>query len=205
MADPFSIATGAFGTVSLGITVCSGLLSYYSSWKDSEKDIATMYMSLEGLTKTFKVLRRTVEGRSFTGEVVEQITESIVSCEAGIQSLEKRLAKLHDSKSTGIEGKIRTQARRVLYPFRESTLIKLREIVADLRENLGLALDTLHIDAVAISKQTLEDLDHKVVALTRDFGSTSMKISQGIEELRYGQDGQTLILALSEVEPNRVL
>lgn len=156
MGDPFSIASGAAGVVSLGITVCSGLLDYYSSWKDSDKNIATMYASLEGLTKTFKLMRDTIGRSSFAPDVAERVLESTKSCEDGVNGLEKRLKKLGDPNSAGLESKIRIHARKALYPFKESTLMKLREIIGDLRDNLSLAIDALQMYDTLCSLKSIE-------------------------------------------------
>lgn len=156
MGDPFSIASGAAGVVSLGITVCSGLLDYYSSWKDSDKNIATMYASLEGLTKTFKLIRDTIGRSSFAADVAERVLESTKSCEDGVNGLEKRLKKLGDPNSAGLESKIRIHARKALYPFKESTLMKLREIIGDLRDNLSLAIDALQMYDTLCSLKSIE-------------------------------------------------
>ena len=37
MADPLSISASVAGLVSLGLTVCSGILQYYGAWKGSEE------------------------------------------------------------------------------------------------------------------------------------------------------------------------
>ena len=84
MADPPSIAASAAGLVSLGLTVCSGLLQYYSTWKDSQFDVLNMYESLEALRKTFRLLDEKIQNPLFSRETVERVTESIISCAAGI-------------------------------------------------------------------------------------------------------------------------
>lgn len=56
MSDPPSIAAGAAGLVSLGITVCSGLLDYCNAWKDQHTDVSRMCQPLEALNGTSKLL-----------------------------------------------------------------------------------------------------------------------------------------------------
>ena len=56
MGDPLSITASAAGLVSLGLTVCSGLLDYYNVWKDQPSDVSDMCESLGALSKTFELL-----------------------------------------------------------------------------------------------------------------------------------------------------
>ena len=61
------------------------------------------------------------------------------------------------------------QSLRALFPFRESTLARLRELCGELRDNLSLALDVLQIDS---STATLE----KLVVLEQSNSSISGNI-----------------------------
>ena len=99
MSEPFSVASGVVGVVSLGITTCSALLRYYDSWKDSRKDVAAMYETLDRLNKTFILIQQKITSQFFGPDVVERITESIESCNEGIVDLRKRLSKFDSTKS----------------------------------------------------------------------------------------------------------
>ena len=139
MADPFSVASGAVGVVSLGLTACQGLLQYYSSWKGSYDHVAKTCTSLEALTETFRSLETTVKDRKLSQAIVDRVTKNIGLCEDGVKELNKKLAKVKKTPINGIEEHIRSQIRRALYPFKESTLMKLSETMTDLRENLALS------------------------------------------------------------------
>ena len=111
MADPFSITGSAVGVISLGLTVFSGLLQYYGDWKDSEKDIAATYTSIEGLTKAFMLIKDTLEGQSFRRDMVDGVTESLNSCSAGVKRLERKVAKIRRTTPDKPCEKLRTHAR----------------------------------------------------------------------------------------------
>ena len=145
MTDPFSVASGVLSVVSVGLTVCQGLLQYYGSWKDSQKDVAAMCASLEGLTKTFRLVEGTIKDRHFSQAIVDRVTESIDLCETGVDELDAKLLKVKMTPVKGVEDQVRGQLRRALYPFKESTLLKLRETISDLRDNLSLAISTLQL------------------------------------------------------------
>ena len=151
MADPFSVTGSAVGVISLGLKVFSGLLQYYADWKDSEKDLAATYTSIEGLTKTLILIRDTLDGQSFRRGIVDGVTESLDSCFGGVQTLEKKLAKIRQATSDKPGEKLRAHVRKAAYPFKKSTLVKLGEVVSDLRDNLSLAVNTLQLYASSFS------------------------------------------------------
>lgn len=71
---------------------------------------------------------------------------NITAVQQGFSSLKKKLDKIkavpkHD---TWLE-KSKAHFRRTLYPFKESTLVKLKELSQDARNDLMLALDTLQM------------------------------------------------------------
>ncbi|KAI9879865.1 MAG: hypothetical protein M1830_006717 [Pleopsidium flavum] len=183
MSDPISVAGTAVGVISLGLTVCQGLLQYYSSWKEAQKDVAAMFSSLEGLTRTLQMIELTIQDRKFDRKIVERVTESIASCDTGVKSLDKKLTKVKALKVDGLEARLRAQVRRALYPFKESTLMKLRETISDLRDNLSLAINILQIDMSAMSLQKMRGIDEQLVLLTGN--STSAKlISENIAQVQ---------------------
>ena len=98
MGDPLSIAASAAGLVSLGLTVCSGLLDYYSAWKDQPSDVSEMCESLVALNKTFDMLNERVRHPLLDPKSVDRVTESIISCAAGVQGLRSKLEKIRNAK-----------------------------------------------------------------------------------------------------------
>ena len=139
--------------------MCQSLLDYYHSWRDAEDNIAKTYVSIEELSKTFRLLATAVEYKEFNSEIVDQVRDSIGSAEGSIHSLEKKLDKVRVvALQDGWRGKAKAQFRRTLYPFKESTLAKLRELSSETRDNLSLALNLLQVDASAMSLRKLDFL-----------------------------------------------
>lgn len=144
--DPLSIASASVGILSFGLTVCHGLLEYYNTWKDAEGNVAKMYLAIQGLTKTMILIKSAVERKEFNQNIVLQVEESIRSIEAGIMSLKKKLDKIRiSSPQDGWREKSKVQFGRALFPFKESTLVKLKELSNELRDNLSLALNVLQM------------------------------------------------------------
>lgn len=144
--DLLSIASASAGLLSLGLAVCNGLLEYYSAWKDAKGDVAKMYLAIQALTKSLILVKSAVDHKEFNRNIVIQIEESITSTRAGIDSLKKKLDKIRiSSQQDGWREKGKAQLGRALFPFKESTLVKLREVSNELRENLSLALNVLQM------------------------------------------------------------
>ncbi len=165
--DPLGAASGAAGLLSLGITVCQSLLDYYHSWRDAEKDIAKTYASIEELSKTLRLLETTIKYKEFSSGIVDQVRDSIGSTEGSLLSLKKKLDKVRVVASqNGWRDRAKAQLRRTLYPFKESTLAKLRELTSKTRDNLDLALDLLQIDASAASLRRLDSLGQQAANMS---------------------------------------
>lgn len=145
--EGFAVASSAAGLVSLGLTMCQELLKFYASWKGAEDDVKRMYSSVEMLTKNFICLRSSIQQTRFSRDVVARVEESIAMCESGVVALKKKLSKINGvlHANRGWSHKLKSQFQRALYPFKESTIVKLKEICSDLQGNLTLALETLQM------------------------------------------------------------
>ena len=155
--EPLSIASGAAGIVQLGISVSEGVLTYYRSWRDAEGDVRKMYDSMEALTKTLRLLKRAIESKFFDQDIKYEVEESIEASHGCIETLRKKLDKVKLTPALdGWREKAKVQIRRSLYPFKESTLVKLRELAFEIIDDLRLALNVLQIDASASMLRSLE-------------------------------------------------
>ncbi|KAL4910540.1 hypothetical protein BDW74DRAFT_172011 [Aspergillus multicolor] len=57
MADPFSLLSGAAGVVSLGLTVCQGLVAYYGSFTAFSSETESFLTRVKGLSATLELLQ----------------------------------------------------------------------------------------------------------------------------------------------------
>ena len=147
MMEGLAAAANVAGVLNLGLVVCQELLSYYGSWKGAADDVNRMYASIEALAKTLLCLKRTYQKEHLDAEVVERVKECIKACESGMSSLQKKLDKIKNITQANLKrmDKMKAHFQRTLYPFKESTLAKLKEICNDLRSDLDLALNTLQM------------------------------------------------------------
>ena len=139
------VAGSAVGIISLGIQVCQGLTQYYGSWKDAPRDVAQMCTLVRNLEETLKVLKVTIKNKGVATQAETRVQNIIAACTVSINKLQGELIRVQEVKGASLWSKAHGQGRRLLYPFRESTLLKLMGFVAEIRENLSLAVDVLHL------------------------------------------------------------
>jgi hypothetical protein len=131
--DGVSSASPVVGIVTLGISVCQGIASYYSDFRNAREDILNLTSSLEQLTSNLTVLKEAITGsRSLDVSNCAVVEKSILSCEEKIGRLNQELIKLrHAPKASGFRAKIVGFTNRALYPFKSDTLQKLTTVVGD--------------------------------------------------------------------------
>lgn len=144
--ETFGAASAAAGLISLGISVCQGLLKYYDSWKNADETMSSMYESIEALKKTFMVLEQSICRSKLNKEAVLAVTESVKSCEKSISALSEKLLKIqHQARQDSWKDRSWARLKGTLYPFKESTIIKLKERCNELRDNLAMAVGALQV------------------------------------------------------------
>lgn len=97
MSDPISLAGTAVGVVSLGLSVCQGLISYYSAVRDCPKEAKNMLQKLEGLKDVLEVLEDVFQShdtlRTETA-AVKTAKRSIQACKSGLEQLKNIMNEL---------------------------------------------------------------------------------------------------------------
>ncbi|KAK3173425.1 hypothetical protein OEA41_006754 [Lepraria neglecta] len=148
MTDPFSVAAGVAGLVSLGIEVTQSLVDFYNAYKKRDSDLVGMIERLESLLDIFQCLEKTLLDRNFQADeqgLIKRIETLIKNCDELIQELRDECQKFSKASSNGIKAAVRVAGHRAIYPFRQSTLQKLDEDIGEIRANLSSALDVLQL------------------------------------------------------------
>lgn len=147
MADPFSISGGVVGVVSLGLTVCQGLLKYYTPWKSYDDEISGFTTRLEGLNDLLQVVHGLLSAdqeRDLPSQYKGAVSVQLKLFEDGCQKLGEML---EECKSTDTTPFVRKHSwlrlRRASYPFKKETLVTLSQYVSGLQHNLGLSFSVL--------------------------------------------------------------
>lgn len=148
MADPFSVTGGIVTLISFGVQVIDSFVNFYTLYKDQDSDVARTTTRLESLLGTLRFLGTALQSRTFQPDeqgLIKNIESSACNCDELIRELSEEYEKFDRTSTTGIEGIIRVAGRRLAYPFRRSTLEKFNEAIDEIRHNLSLALDVLHL------------------------------------------------------------
>ena len=129
----------AVGATSLGIQVTQGLKFYYSSWKDVPSSVRQMLASSATLSETLQRFSQIISSREnnvlpcpsdSTQSVLEKRLELCISC---LEKLQKKLNKI----------RFLSKIQRATYPFKKSTVSKLREILQEAQRELHFAFKPL--------------------------------------------------------------
>lgn len=126
------ITGSAVGIASFGIQVCQGVLSYYDAWKSFNSDISSTYDSIDDLNRTLISLRGSLNSNHLDDEKRDRVKRCLHSCEDSLAKLSKKFQKLRKyGQPEGVRQNAWVELQRAWYPFRASTVAKLREIVYD--------------------------------------------------------------------------
>ncbi|OQD66307.1 hypothetical protein PENDEC_c049G03279 [Penicillium decumbens] len=118
MADPLAVASGIAGLLSLGIQVTQSLVSFYTTYKDQDADLAKVTQNLDNLQNIFRALDIGVEERRSQTDTLDLLQEIEKASE---------YKKFHKDSAAGLKDRVKVAGRRAAYPFRKSTLQKLEE------------------------------------------------------------------------------
>lgn len=144
MADPLSVGAGVAGLMSLAVTACQSLATYYASWKGYEKDIHTMCQYIEIVSNNMRRMQMCLNGHQFPADLRQQVETAIVACSDQINALDRELelVKLTIPPESSRE-KLKLYIRRAKYPFKEGTLKKIRESLVSIQAAVDSSVNIL--------------------------------------------------------------
>ncbi|KAI3543628.1 vegetative incompatibility protein HET-E-1 [Colletotrichum abscissum] len=140
--------------------VVRSIYQYYSAAKDQHSDIARTLRKLEDLQSLFERLNTHLSDRKFRSSeaaLLQNIESTIQHCEESIDELEQEARKFEKKPTDGARAAIKGVVRRLAYPFRESTLLKLHEDIDYLISQLSLALSLLQQQTIDLVQDEIEN------------------------------------------------
>jgi hypothetical protein len=161
MADPFTVAVSVAGLLSLGIQVTQSLVDFYASSSGRDSNLNSTTQELEGLLEIFQHLSKALASRKFEADergLIEKIENTIKDCEEAIKELQDECQKFKKDPTNGKIDAARVIGRKITYPFRQSTLQKIKEDVGELRTNISLALAVLQLKDSARAQHDVDDI-----------------------------------------------
>ena len=149
MGDPLSIVASAGGIISLGITVCQGLINYSQAFAGQYRDVRILVQDLQGLEMSLTLLR---DGLTHRPDLLNLVRPHIDTLKDRIDNLQPILDKFRENVSRrnvsghkAFKEKVKTTAQRTLYPFKKGMISNLRETVREAKGNLSLAIDVVQV------------------------------------------------------------
>ncbi|ORY18041.1 hypothetical protein BCR34DRAFT_381379 [Clohesyomyces aquaticus] len=131
------IAASVAGFISLGIEVCEKLVSYYQKWDQCPNDMKDLVGDLGRFKDLLEEFKRMSNSGMFQQDLSDLVAEQLHLFEADIEKLDKKLKKIKaEAVPNGTWEKIKSQGRRFAYPFRKSTIEKLRETVESAMDHI---------------------------------------------------------------------
>ena len=202
------VAGSAVAIASLGLHICQGLLSYYDDWKGYNADISNTYDSVDDLSRTLALLKASLDSDELDEERKDRVKRCLYLCEENLVNLLEKSQKLRKyGQPEELRQKAWAELQRASYPFRASTLAKLREVVADMRERLKLAVQVLQLGASTASQRTLKSIAadtsniiNRTVAIETSVTHISTQ-NQQILDLHQGDQFKRIIDWLSPPDP----
>ena len=147
MGDPFSLATGVAGLISLGITLCDGLHTYFSAFKDRKDDLAIVAQNV-ALFKfhIFAVQSSASKLGHRHSPAIDGLQLSLINCEMQLQFLQKLLNELMPTEDPSLFKEVwRRQKLIARYPFDRKKLVQLEEYLSRANTTLSSFLQALNL------------------------------------------------------------
>lgn len=147
--DPFSIATGAAGLFSTGVTICNGLITYCRNYRSREDDLSSLQGNAERLRGHLKV----IEGQQQHGvglppespSLKASMDECIVACTNCLTELTQLSDKYSPPPSKGSTQTSRSSLfRRASYPLQKDKFDFFRRQIHELHFTLSCQIGLLN-------------------------------------------------------------
>ncbi|KAJ5880413.1 uncharacterized protein N7473_011466 [Penicillium subrubescens] len=148
MSDPFSVAAGAVGVISLGIQLCKEISCCTKAWQGYDEDIQSIGLKAESLKIPLKRLRDLVEDTRLTDpEIATDINEKAMGLDSQVKRLEKKLKLIKPVFSDKPTDKFRNKLKKVAYP------VVTQDCLQDIRGNLDSMQSTIQMTLAIFNAQ----------------------------------------------------
>ena len=151
MTEVLSIAASLARLISLGKQITQSLADFYTRHKRNQPTLAEILNRLESLIETFEHIERVSSGQLFLQNERKSVDlgENLASfCDELIQELQDEFQKVNATSEGKVGVGYRRPSGRKSYPFRQSTLQKLDEIISEIKLCLSMILETLQLTLI---------------------------------------------------------
>ena len=146
--DPFSIATGAAGLFSTGVTICNGLITYCRDFRSREDDLSSLQGNAERLKGHLVVLESQKHDAGLPPgslNLKASMDECIVACTNCLTELSQLSDKYSPPPPKGSNQTSRSSLiRRASYPFQKDKFEFFRRQIHELHFTLSCQIGLLN-------------------------------------------------------------
>ncbi|KAI1776458.1 hypothetical protein F4818DRAFT_440825 [Hypoxylon cercidicola] len=184
--DPFSVATGAAGLISLGLTVSGGLIQYCKDYRSQDADLTQLSQHAQELN-SFLILieKRTTGPHAPDGDIHATLQGCRDACDACLENFKR----LNDKYASPKLGRSRKLVRNLKYPFDKR---KFEDVRSRFREFNAALLGHLHDVTRSIRIRMISESDRvttAVEAMGRQFHSSILSSEHALNDtIRDGTD-----------------
>jgi hypothetical protein len=131
----------ALSIVSLGITVCDGVIAYCSALNDRKKDVRSIVERSTQLQGILQDLQTWLHDRpNLHRSKADRVTSCVQACVGHIDEILKMCANYSPLAATDIKSRLLHVKRGLQFPFQKETLQKLEYQIGACRENVKLVV-----------------------------------------------------------------
>jgi hypothetical protein len=131
----------------MGVQLCQSVIRYYTQFRSFDEEInfiVTRAKVFECTLEALDCVRAQVEVRG--GHASRQLQGAIEACTSGLSNLNVTLRKCGKTKlPVSQDDKPRLLKKRLLWPFKQSTLSHLRTALDELQANVQLGVQVLEL------------------------------------------------------------
>ncbi|KAF2180162.1 hypothetical protein K469DRAFT_673444 [Zopfia rhizophila CBS 207.26] len=161
--DPFSVAGSAVGVTSLGLQVCQALIRYYGNFRSFHDEIDAVVRRTESLMENLQALE-SLKVRMGNDEVSVRLQKTMDTVTLALNRLNEHAKRCGEA---GVPDNPRARARlvtkRLLWPFRQDTLLYLQDTLDRTQANLALALQILGLGVAHVHLEALEEVKNTLM------------------------------------------
>lgn len=145
MAEALGIASGVAGIVSLGITICSGLDTYFSAIKDRDDDLKRASDLVNLLRRYIELIRPSASTLSSRhARATDLVALALGSCEAELRALKELVDNLNKVDGPLDVARKWDKSKAVItYPFQRKKLTQIQDQLLKATGALGTVIQAL--------------------------------------------------------------
>jgi hypothetical protein len=143
------------GVISLGITLCDGILTYCRAWRHQDDEVRSLTALTEGLRLLLQDVERKVKNNpALDPAIVDRLNGTIQACEEHVCAVLQLSGEYNSVKPTGWMGMMKYLKQKLKFPFEKKMLEELRTIMLAFRGNVTTAMMLLALCVLYLSEST---------------------------------------------------